>query len=87
MPKKIIVRETDYHGVGYIIIADADGTIYEQINYTWEENITEVIIDLIKLMMKYPPDTLHFLDEDEVNHYLAMAPISEYPSDEDEEDE
>lgn len=91
MPNKIIIKEVDSHGVGDIIIANEDGAILSQSDYTWENDVTSTVLDLANLMIKYQPETLHFVNADDVNHYLAMAPIAEYPHyddpDEDEEDE
>ena len=86
---KVIVRQTDSNDEGgYVIIADADGNIIHEEYLFFEEMDMTTLVNAFALAKQYAPFTLHFITEDDVNTYLALAPISEYPAaqDEDEDD-
>ena len=84
---KIIVREPDNNeGEMILIIANELGEIVSEQYLTYEDFSADVLCDIIALTKQYAPFTLHFITEDDVNKYLALAPISEYPAAQDEDD-
>ena len=85
---KIIVREPDNNeGEMILIIANELGEIVSEQYLTYEDFSADVLCDIIALTKQYAPFTLHFITEDDVNTYLALAPISEYPEVDDEKED
>ena len=85
---KIIVREPDNNeGEMILIIANELGEIVSEQYLTYEDFSADVLCDIIALTKQYAPFTLHFITEDDVNKYLALASISEYPEVDDEKED
>lgn len=86
---KIIVRDLPSEDVGAmdILVVNENGEILVEDSLSGYDFSAKAIVELLVLTKQYAPFTLHFIAEDDVNKYLALAPISEYPEvDEDEEE-
>jgi hypothetical protein len=74
---KVIIRETDIHGSGKVIVAAENGDILKTVDYDLDENFTTQLLSILQAIRQYSNFTLHAIGEDDLDEYLAKAPIPE----------